>query len=270
MHAPTYLWAKILMHLGKYYPEDSIDTWVDSTEVIGLIDDTLVIYSPSSFSRQMIREKCRPFILEALNAIGLHSTRFEVWGDAELIAYRNNTPLVCKPQFTFENFIIGNANRNAVNALKTAAGNPKATTPILLCGPAGSGKTHLLYAFYHSILHSSPETRIVYVNSDQFTAEMISSLRYDETDLFRQKYYNTDALLVDDVQYLADKKSVQEELSRIFNHLVQQKKQIILTFDRNPKEISIFDNCLNNCFDSGILLGIELSNQGSKPSQENQ
>lgn len=256
VQTPTYLWTKVLMHLENRSSKDSIDTWFDDAEVIGLIDDTLVIYSPSLFSRQVIREKCMPHILEALNEIGAHSIRFEVWGDAELTAHRINTLLGNKPQFTFDNFIIDNANRNAANTLMTAAENHNATTPILLYGPSGSGKTHLLHAFSRSILQSSPKKHIVYVNSDQFTGEMIFSLRNDEMEQFYQKYYNTDVLLLDDIQHLADKKSVQEELSRIFNHLVHQKKRIILTFDRNPKEISIFENCLKDCFDSDILIKI--------------
>ena len=248
MYAPTYLWAKVLMHLRKYYPEDLLSTWFDGTEVIGLIDNTLIIHAPSSFSRQTIQEKCMPYILESLNSIALHKIGFTVWSDTELMAYRirKKIPL---PQFTFDNFITGSSNRDAVNTLKAAVENTNEKVPICLCGPAGSGKTHLLHAFMHSLLQSLPETHVVCVNSDQFTAEMIFSLRHGEMDNFRQKYYNTDMLLVDDIQYFAGKKTVQEEFSHIFNSLIQKKKQIILTLDRSPKETPEFEECLKDYLD---------------------
>ena len=198
-----------------------------------------------------------PYILEALNEIRPHGFHFEIWGDTELATPRKSAIFYCKQQRTFDNFIVDNTNCSAVNVIKAAINNPGAQTPIFLYGPSGSGKTHLLYAFQESILQVSPDTHVVYANADQFTGEMIFSLRHGEMDQFRSKYYNTDVLLLDDIQYLVDKKYVQEELACIVSNLIEQKKQIIITSDTNPKDIVSFENCLKNCFDTGIFIGID-------------
>ena len=259
MFTPNYLLSRVLARLEKQFSEATVSAWFADTEVIGLLDNTLVIYAPSSAALQAIKGDAMPYILETLSSIMPYGIGFEVWDDAAFAAYKHRDaaqPFYCKPQFTFENFMIGESNRHAVITLKAAAEGTKTHTPIFLYGPKGSGKTHLLNAFANSILKNSRESHIIRVNADQFTAELIYRLRCGEMDKFYRTYDHADILLVDDVQFFADKKTVQEEFARIFSSMLQQNKQVFLTFDRNPKEISIFESCLKDCFDSGVFLGI--------------
>lgn len=159
---------------------------------------------------------------------------------------------------TFDNYIVGSSNKFAHAASLAVATNPGgAYNPLFIYGNSGLGKTHLLHAIKNEVLKNDPTMKIVYVKGDDFTNEIVDSLRRVNTAEFRQKYRNADVLLVDDVQFIGGKESTQEEFFHTFNALYESKKQIVLTSDRTPKEIKTLEDRLRTRFEWGLLADIQ-------------
>lgn len=262
MYAPSYVLAKILMHLEKCFSEDAISEWFEDAEAIAVSDDTLILYSPSDFRQQIIRDTCSPYILEVLREMLQCNATLEVWGNNELRAYKEEQKRLSisfKPQFTFDNFISGSSNLQAVTIAKEVAKNAcqDLHNPLFLYGPPGVGKTHLLLAIANTIKQSFPDKKVVYTLTDQFTSELIFSLQNGRTDDFKQKYRTADVLLIDDIQFIAGRETTQEELFHIFNDLYEHKKQIIMAANRHPGDIATLESRLKDGFDKGIMVGID-------------
>ena len=161
-------------------------------------------------------------------------------------------------EFTFDTFIVGQSNKFAHAACLAVAQNPAgAYNPLFLYGNSGLGKTHLLYAIGNDIKNNYPDKNIIYIKGDDFTNELIESIRLATTSEFRQKYRQADVLLVDDVQFIGGKERTQEEFFHTFNSLFEAKKQIVLTSDRPPKEIKTLEDRLRSRFESGLLADIQ-------------
>ena len=143
------------------------------------------------------------------------------------------------PRYTFDAFVIGSGNQFAHAACQAVAERPsKAYNPLFLYGGVGMGKTHLMQAIGHEIKRRQPQAAICYVSSEKFTNEMINSLRYDKMTSFRDKFRDVDVLLIDDIQFLAQKERTQEEFFHTFNALHESMKQIVIASDRPPKELA--------------------------------
>ena len=159
---------------------------------------------------------------------------------------------------TFDNYIVGSSNKFAHAASIAVAQNPGGTyNPLFIYGNSGLGKTHLLHAIKNEVLKNDPSKKIAYVKGDDFTNEIVDSLRRGKPAEFRQKYRNADLLLVDDVQFIGGKESTQEEFFHTFNALYEAKKQIVLTSDRPPKEIKTLEDRLRTRFEWGLLADIQ-------------
>lgn len=159
---------------------------------------------------------------------------------------------------TFNNYIVGSSNKFANAASQAVAQNPGgAYNPLFIYGNSGLGKTHLLHAIKNEILKNDPTMKIVYVKGDDFTNEIVESVRKVNTVEFRQKYRKADVLLVDDVQFIGGKESTQEEFFHTFNALYEAKKQIVLTSDRTPKEIKTLEERLRTRFEWGLIADIQ-------------
>lgn len=162
------------------------------------------------------------------------------------------------PKHTFENFVIGSSNRFANGAAVAVAESPaRAYNPLFIWGGSGLGKTHLLHAAgnYAQVLH--PGLRVKYVSSEEFTNDYINSLRDDRQESFKRRYRNLDILMVDDIQFLAGKESTQEEFFHTFNALHQANKQIILSSDRPPKQLTTLEDRLRTRFEGGLITDIQ-------------
>ncbi len=161
-------------------------------------------------------------------------------------------------EFTFETFIVGSSNKFAHAAAMAVATKPAMVyNPLFIYGNSGLGKTHLLYAIYNEIQKNNPGINIIYIKGDEFTNELIEAIRQGTTAEFRQKYRKPDALLVDDIQFIAGKESTQEEFFHTFNTLYEAKKQIVLTSDRPPKDIATLEERLLTRFEWGLTADIQ-------------
>lgn len=176
----------------------------------------------------------------------------------EVPAHDPNRETSLNPKHTFENFVIGSSNRFANGAAVAVAESPaKAYNPLFIWGGSGLGKTHLLHAAgnYAKLLH--PGLRVKYVSSEEFTNDFINSMRDDRQESFKRRYRNLDILMVDDIQFLEGKESTQEEFFHTFNALHQANKQIILSSDRPPKQLTTLEDRLRTRFEGGLITDIQ-------------
>jgi len=162
------------------------------------------------------------------------------------------------PKYTFDNFVIGNGNQFARAASLAVAERPsKAYNPLFLYGGVGMGKTHLMHAIGHEVKRRQPIANICYVSAEKFTNEMINSLRNDRMTSFRDRFRTVDVLLIDDIQFIAQKERTQEEFFHTFNALHESMKQIVIASDRPPKELAEIEDRLRSRFEWGLIADIQ-------------
>ena len=262
MYSSAYVWAKVLIYLEERLTPITVSTWFDDAEVVELNEDSLIIYSPSDFRREIIRSRCTDYIQDALKEIFNSDAKLVVFGDEELSAYRSkgkqNTAMDFNPQFNFDNFVVGPSNRFAHGAAIAVTNNPgQVYNPLFIYGPSGVGKTHLLYAIANGIRRQNPEANIVYIKGDEFTNELISAIASGKNVEFRSKYRESDLFLIDDIQFIAGKESTQEEFFHTFNKLYEEHKQIVMTSDRKPSDMLTLEDRLKTRFEWGLLADIQ-------------
>ncbi len=163
-----------------------------------------------------------------------------------------------KPEYTFENFIVGDSNKHAYATCVAVADLPAQDNfnPLFIYGGSGLGKTHLIQSIAHYILKNDPDSRVLYVSSEKFTNEIIKAIHNNKTEEFRNKYREVDVLIIDDIQELIGRESTQNEFFNTFNYLYDSNKQIILSSDRPPKEIKALDERLRSRFEWGVPIDI--------------
>ena len=273
------VWTRILDRARRELPEQTFRTWLEPTEPLALEGDTIIIGSPDQFAADWNESKHAP-LLSSLAPIALGHPLSVVFRVHEERKTRNQMDLFVAPppptapeqrqkqgsinaqlseRYTFDNFVIGKSNELAAAAAHAVSQAPgRVYNPLFLYGVTGLGKTHLMQAVAHTVMERQPETRITFIGTEQFTNEMIGSIRERTTQEFRRRYRETDLLLVDDVQFLKGKESTQEEFFHTFNALYEAGRQIILTSDRPPSEIPGLEARLVSRFQWGMVADIEL------------
>ena len=261
MYSSAYVWAKVLSHMEERLGAVTVSAWFDDAEVVELNENNLILYSPADFRREIIRRRCTDYIQDALKEVFNSDAKLMVFGDEELDAFKQKGKSVSSmdfnPQFTFDNFVVGPSNRFAHSAAIAVSKTPgQVYNPLFLYGPPGVGKTHLLYAIANVIRQNDPAAKIVYIKGDDFINEFIELIRAGRGSDFRAKYREADLLLVDDVQFVAGKEQVQNEFFHTFNNLYESGKQIVLTSDRPPSEMTLLDDRLRTRFEWGLLADV--------------
>ena len=262
MYASAYVWAKIINYLEERLSAVTVSATFDDAEVVELNEEHLILYSPSDFRRETIRRRYMLHIQDALSEIFHSDAKLLVFGDEELATYRSSgkqsTSMDFNPQFSFDNFVVGPSNRFAHGAAIAVSNNPgQVYNPLFIYGPAGVGKTHLLYAIANGIRKQNNNANIVYIKGDQFTNELIDAIKSGKNVEFRSKYREADLFLIDDIQFIAGKESTQEEFFHTFNKLYEEHKQIVMTSDRKPSDMLTLEDRLKTRFEWGLLADIQ-------------
>ncbi len=266
MNSAAEIWASVLPLLENELTATAVTTWFSEVEALELERNRLVITHPVAFKGNIIRTRYIDALKKALYELFAADIDVIVLDPEEAEQYRRrrNAPeenaniLMGSEEYTFDRFVVGSSNKFAYNASLAVANQPgKSYNPLFLYGESGLGKTHLLYAIFHSIQQQHPEYQIIYVKGDEFTNELNEAIRLNSTDAFRQKYRDKDLLLVDDIQFIAGKDSTQEEFFNTFNNLYEAGKQIVLTSDRPPSDMVRLEDRLRTRFEWGLMADIQ-------------
>ena len=264
MNSAADIWVSVVQLLERELTPTAVSTWFGDTEAIDLVEDKIVLCVPTPFKRDVIVSRYLPALKKVLFDLFAADLEVLVLTKADADAYksqgdrRNENVLMGSEEFTFDHFVVGSSNQFAYNAALHVADNPgKSYNPLFIYGESGLGKTHLLYAIYHTIHRDHPDYSIICIKGDEFTNELNEAIRTKTTDAFRQKYRDKDLLLVDDIQFIAGKEQTQEEFFNTFNNLYEAGHQIVLTSDRPPSEMARLENRLQTRFEWGLLVDIQ-------------
>lgn len=273
----------------------SFNTYINPLKIESISENNIVFICKGGFIKDMLENRFAPLILSTISYITNRDFTFSVHDIEGKAQEKNENPPVANimntesapiieqndfsnvkiihpekkeeettnvknnlnPKYTFDTFVVGNNNRFAHAAALAVGDNPAKTyNPLFIYGGVGLGKTHLMQAVGNRLIQNNPEMRIVYVTSEQFTNHLINSIKDGQNDPFRNKYRNTDALLIDDIQFIAKKERVQEEFFHTFNTLYENGKQIIITSDKPPRDIPFLEDRLKSRFEWGLLADI--------------
>ena len=256
------LWDSVLKRLSGELSETTINTWFDEVTVVTMEDSAFVLHCSNTFKKNTIEARFLPHIKAALKDLFSTDLEVKILDDDQLAAYHGVAPdrpgdLSESQAFTFETYVVGPQNKLAFAAAKAVTEKPGENyNPLFIYGDSGLGKTHLLYAIANALRKKRPDARIVYVKGDDFTNELIASIRENRNAEFREKYRQTDILLMDDIQFIAGKIQTQEEFFHTFNALRESKKQIVISSDRPPKDIATLEDRLRSRFEWGLTVDI--------------
>jgi chromosomal replication initiator protein len=254
------LWSLLQRQLQQQLDPDEFATWFRPLRVGDEDGRRLVLVAPNSRFLRTLEESYRPMVDRAV--AGLGDPGFEVLFSLddlqEAPPVEPISPSSFSPKYTFESFVDGKSNEFASAAAKRVAENPSLSyNPLFLYGGVGLGKTHLLHAIGHEIQRSRPHFRVLYLAAEQFVNELINSIRFDRMPAFRERYRTIDVLMIDDVQFIANKERTQEEFFHTFNTLYTSQKQIILSSDSSPRNIPTLEERLRSRFEWGLIADIQ-------------
>jgi chromosomal replication initiator protein len=280
----TELWARIQDGAKSSVPDHAFHTWIASARAVSSASDELVLEAQNPFHVEWLEDKFGPLLRAAGERVLGRPLLISVTCAAEPspiplptielpVTSPNVRPALVSPRgggspsaaprpqlnerYTFDRFVVGANNQLAVAASRAVADRPaRMYNPLFLYGGVGLGKTHLMHAIAHQLLASNPDRRISYISSEQFTNELITSIREGATSAFRSRYREMDLLLVDDTHFLEGKESTQEEFFHTFNALYDAQRQIVLTSDRPPKEMARLEERLVSRFEWGLVVDI--------------
>jgi chromosomal replication initiator protein len=280
----SHLWSQSLKFLENDLNEQQFHSWIRPLKVIEE-DSVIRLLAPTPFILDWVNRKLMGNIRDAVQRVMPTNTpqvRLEI-GEYDVGAETVVEPMMPKPlqqvadaasapkevakktikhklnpNYTFNNFVEGKANQLAAAAARQVAENPGGSyNPFFIYGGVGLGKTHLMHAIGNALLESNPQARVAYLHSESFVADMVTALRHNKIEEFKRFYRSLDALLIDDIQFFANKDQSQEEFFHTFNTLLEGNKQVILTSDRFPKEVEGLEDRLKSRFGWGLTIAVE-------------
>lgn len=268
-------WKRSLELIRGEIPDVSFETWISSLVPLQLVDNTMVLKAQTSLGLGFVKDRYDTLIRNALHYTdpSITGVLFVLSADeipvkASPKEEKKNEPEwnvdaagTINPKYTFDRFVIGENNRFAHAASVAVAESPsKKYNPLFIYGGVGLGKTHLMQAIGNYVLDEKADRRVVYVSCEDFTNEFINSIQNNKSNEFRMKYRSTDILLIDDIQFLAGKVETQEAFFHTFNTLHEANKQIVISSDRQPKEIPKLEDRLRSRFEMGLITDISAPN----------
>lgn len=271
------MWKQVLNKIEIMVSAVSFELWIEPLEVLDFQNSQkLILAANTEYAKKQLLKRHTEQLKQAITEIFGEDISFEVLDPVEKKAYlKKNTPesnpaIVEKndqeknafnPKYTFDNFVVGKSNQFVYAAAHSVAENPgKRFNPLFIYGGVGLGKTHLLHAIGNFIQKESPNLKIKYVTCEKFTNDYIEAISPGKNNLvtaFREKYRLVDVLMIDDIQFISNKPSTQEEFFHTFNDLYQNNKQIIISSDRPPKEIATLEDRLRSRFASGLIQDVQ-------------
>ena len=269
------LWEKCRTKIRNEISEESYNTWFQPINFDSITETKLILSVPNTFYKDCLEQNYLDIINSSLNSFTQSSiqTHFRLENNSSNHSKQETPKLknekeehsisftacsTINPKYNFENFVVGSSNQFAHAAARSVADNPKVTyNPLFVYGGVGLGKTHLLHAMGNAILKTNPQTKVRYLSAESFTVDLIESLKQDDMRNFRSRYRPLDVLFVDDIQFLAGKERTQEEFFYTFNALHQMHKQVILSSDSYPKDLSRVEERLRSRFEAGLVADIE-------------
>lgn len=262
------IWHKVLDLLKNELTEISFNTWIQTIEPVSVNLNTVNLGVPAEFNKGILESRYSNLIKNAIKQITFkeYDINFLVPGQDNEKRYSGHSDINTaaenfsnlNPKYTFDTFIIGNSNRFAHAASLAVAESPaKAYNPLFMYGGVGLGKTHLMHAIGHYVLSQNPNLKVMYVSSEKFTNELINAIKDDKNEEFRYRYRNIDILLIDDIQFIAGKERTQEEFFHTFNALYEANKQIIISSDKPPKDITTLEERLRSRFEWGLIADLQ-------------
>ena len=287
------LWKEALKIIETGTSFVTYEVWLSSLEPVEIEDNNLIMVSPTVMAVNVVKENYLDLIKNAVNKVNNNITEVSIIAASELSSFLKthvlpqneykqlnrtiNTenekqetekvpqistePPLFNAKYTFDNFIVGKSNQLAHAAAKAVSENPgKSYNPLFIYGGSGLGKTHIMHAIGNQLLSERPELKVSYITSERFVNELVEAIRVGKeqsTKQFRNKYRNVDVLMIDDIQFIANKITTQEEFFHTFNDLYQLGKQIIISSDRAPKFLSELEERLRSRFQWGLIVDIQ-------------
>jgi chromosomal replication initiator protein len=265
-----HFWKALIDEIRKQVSEAAWQAWFSHIKPLEFDGQTLILRAPSSLAKERLESRFSPLLRTAAQDILQKPIVIEITIDESnpQISLENPSsyqPIAEKSQFipidksyTFETFVIGSSNRFAHAAALSVAENPgKAYNPLFIHGGAGLGKTHLLKAIENYTYDNFPSLIVKYVSTETFLNEFVDAIKSASTSAFKRRYRECDVLLVDDIQFLESKESLQEEFFHTFNSLYTASKQVVITSDRPPKALATIEDRLQSRFLSGLTVDVQ-------------
>lgn len=256
------IWKSIIDKLSEELTATSINAWFSDCRPVDLTESRLVLQTTNNFKRDQIRNRFGPILKKQLDDLFSCDMEILVLVGDEVEEYESeNTVDDVLPEaldYTFDRFIVGKSNEFAHAAAIAVAENPgKVHNPLFIYGNSGLGKTHLLLAIGQSIRERDPGVNIGYIKGDDFTNQMVRSIREGTAEEFRMRYRNVELFLVDDIQFISGKQGTQEEFFHTFNNIYEAGHQIVITSDRPPRDMAALEDRLRSRFEGGLMVDIQ-------------